>query len=75
MPETNLEIAKRFMEHGPKDIGPSNPDLVGWTGKGVDICSECAGRILGRGCDLSRVASVPVWKPSTIKCELCKGGE
>ena len=71
MREDLIEIGRRFLEHAPSITGPTNPDLAGWNGRGVDICASCAGRILARGCDLRLIADTAVWKPTEINCSFC----
>jgi hypothetical protein len=66
-----LALAKRFIEHAPADPGPMADGIVGWNGRGVNVCCKCAGRIMARGCDFKAIATTPVWAPEKIICELC----
>ncbi len=65
-----IETGRRWLEHAPPATQSAN-GLVGWRG-GVDVCADCASRIIGRGCDLSMLASKPVWQPGEITCDLCE---
>lgn len=66
-----IEIGRRYLEHAPNDFPPPAEGLVGWNGNGVDVCAECAGRIMARGCDMKKIADIPVWEPNTVLCDLC----
>jgi len=69
--QERIDLGRRFLEHAPTDPGPTNPDIAGWNGKGVNVCAVCAGRILARGCDLRTIADLPVWSPNVIDCDIC----
>ena len=34
-------------------------------------CNKCCHRIMARGCNLKRIANVPIWDASEGKCDLC----
>lgn len=68
--EAAIKMGREWLEHAP-EAGVTNPELAGWGGI-IKVCSGCASRILGRGCDLKSLATVPVWKPESITCDLCK---
>jgi len=64
-----LSDLRTAIEHAPKDAGPSNPDLVGWTIGAVTICNDCSGRIAGRGCGYMLRGAVPIWD-GLVECAL-----
>ena len=65
-----IELGRRWLEHAPPAEANKAMGLVGFTGK-IAVCNTCAGRILGRGCDLNMLADSPVWKPEQLTCDLC----
>ena len=69
--EERIALARRFIEHAPA-AQSAPPDLMGWNGLGVNVCVDCSGRIIGRGCDFTLIATKAVWKPATIQCDVCK---
>ncbi len=64
-----IQIGKQWLEGSPPPT-ESAPDLRGFSG-GIKVCSSCASRIMGRGCDLKLLANKPVWEPETLSCDLC----
>lgn len=69
-----IEMGKQWLEHSPQ-TKPGAPDLLGFTGPVGFVCNDCAGRIIGRGCNLKMLASAPLWKPAIRPgCSLCEGG-
>lgn len=74
-----IALAQRFLEHAPPATPAKATDLLGWAGAyRVFICEQCAGRIIARGCDMKRIASVPVWKganPPPPPCDICHNGK
>ncbi len=64
-----IATGRQWLEHSPPAT-TSNPDIAGWKNP-IQVCSTCAGRIIGRGCNLQLLATEPVWKPDTVSCDLC----
>lgn len=68
-----VELGRRWLEHAPAaSDGP--PGLLGHIGPAGFICANCAGRIAARGCDLGRLAPLPLYLVDTArrpKCALC----
>lgn len=71
-----IETGRQWLEHAPPATdGPE--DLAGYTGA-INVCSSCASRILGRGCNLRMFASTPVWDVNgfgelkKFECDLCE---
>jgi hypothetical protein len=66
-----IETGRRWVEHAPPAV-QSAEGLVGFRGV-LFVCVKCSSRICGRGCDLKKLADIPVWEPETIVCDLCEG--
>lgn len=67
-----IAIGQKFLAGAPREVPLGASNLFGFSGPVGFICSECAGRILARGCDLNRLAKDPVWGPAKLpKCDLC----
>lgn len=69
-----IALGKQWLEHSPP-AKPGAPDLIGFSNPLAFVCSECSGRILGRGCALGVLARNPVWKGDAVTvaaCQLCE---
>jgi len=57
-----MTTLKTSLADSPKSAPPGPADLVGWRSgpESVYVCSECAGRIMARNCNLPSPA-IPVW--------------
>jgi hypothetical protein len=49
----------------------SEAGLTGWSGPVGFVCSSCASRIMGRGCNFKALADCPVWENPQTPCSLC----
>jgi hypothetical protein len=65
-----IKLGKQWLKHSPPATKPQNEDLIGFSGN-INVCQECSGRILNRGCNLKQLADTPIWKPATFTCDLC----
>jgi len=66
-----IATGRRYLDGAPSVAYSDNPKLAGWYGKGINVCADCAERILQRGCDLMSIVHMPIWKPETLRCDLC----
>ena len=68
-----VELGRGWLENSPpaKHEGDARPE--GWEGPVGFVCQVCAARIMGRGCDIKRLANSPVWEKTEDICELCGG--
>jgi hypothetical protein len=69
-----ITMGREWLRHAPP-ARPGAPGLLGFRGPVGFVCTDCAGRILGRGCNMGQLASVPVWtqlegQPEPIPCAL-----
>lgn len=68
--EQLVEIGRGWLEYAPPPANKHSPGLSGFKGK-INVCVDCGGRILGRGCNLRMLADAAVWGDDSIKCDLC----
>lgn len=68
--EQLIEIGRDWLEFAPPTASKHSPGLSGFQGR-INVCVDCGGRILGRGCDLRMLADRAVWETESIKCDLC----
>ena len=69
--EELIAIGRRWIDHAPNP-GDTADGLWGFKG-GICVCSRCSSRIIRRGCDISMLASDPVWTDlaDNVTCDLC----
>ena len=59
--QATIQQLQSAISGAPANPGQIAADLLGWwTADGVYICAKCVGRIMARGCQLTRGAE-PVW--------------
>lgn len=69
--EGERTMLKTFLEHAPKPSGKTAATLLGWTTPlGNFLCTVCADRILGRGCNIPH-GSEPLWHEKGLRAPLC----
>jgi len=69
--EEAIKTVREWLEHSPPFDGVYyGPDFM--SGAVGCVCSGCCRRIVGRGCDLKRIANVPIWEATVNDmCDLC----
>jgi len=56
-----VDYLRTAAEYGPRNT-PTAPNLLGWwTADYWYVCARCAGRVIGRGCQLPE-GCTPVWR-------------
>ena len=66
-----VALAKEWISGAP-EAQPGAPDLKGFAGPIGFICSDCSGRLFGRGCNVNKLATEPVWDAATEPCAVCE---
>lgn len=69
--EALVKLGRAWLENAPPAQADLSPSLAGWIGPVGFVCKACASRILGRGCDLKKLADVPAWDSAPSACALC----
>ena len=66
----NIATLREWLEHSPPAAAVSAfpPDLSGFMADGIEICAECSGRLMARGCRLGDKVE-PIWERPVV-CEL-----
>ncbi len=69
--EEAINTGREWLEQSPPFDGVYvGPDFM--SGVVGCVCRGCCRRIAARGCDLKRIASVPIWEAAmTDVCDLC----
>lgn len=67
----DVETLREWLKYSPsaRDVPAGATDLKGFVADGIEICSECCGRLMARGCRLGDKME-PVYD-RTVTCELC----
>jgi len=66
-----IKLGQEWLANSPPFDGVYvGPDFM--SGNAGCVCRECCRRIVGRGCDLKRIANVPIWEKTNETCDLCK---
>lgn len=62
-----IKELREWLEHSPPagSIQASPPDLSGFKADGVEICAECSGRLMARGCRLGDKVE-PIWERPVV---------
>lgn len=66
-----IKLGQEWLAHAPPFDGIYyGPDLM--SGLAGRVCRGCCRRIVARGCDLKRIANVPIWEATMNDvCDLC----
>lgn len=66
-----INLGREWLENAPPFDGVSvGPDFM--SGAAGCVCRGCCRRIVARGCDLRRIANVPIWEATVNDaCDLC----
>jgi len=66
-----IQLGQEWLENSPPFDGVyAGPDFM--SGVAGCVCRKCCRRILARGCDLKRIANVPMWEATADQvCDLC----
>jgi hypothetical protein len=65
-----IETGRQWIEYAPPPADRCTPNLEGFRDP-IQVCKNCASRIIGRGCNLRMLASEPVWVPDRVQCQIC----
>jgi hypothetical protein len=66
-----IQLGQEWLANSPPFDGVYvGPDFM--SGVAGCVCRGCCRRIVGRGCDLKRIANVPIWEATANDvCDLC----
>ena len=66
-----IQLGQEWLANSPPFDGVYvGPDFM--FGIAGCVCRGCCRRIVGRGCDLKRIANVPIWEATANDvCDLC----